>query len=586
MKYKTKLTLKIYLQHIARYKLAAFSLLFLVFLASASNILGPYLYKYFFDILASEAPTAEKIEGMRTVIMWVLIVYMIGWVLWRATGFINNWFQTRVMADLANTCFAYLHKHSVGFFENNFVGSLTKRVGRFYRTFEIIADNITWQLIPLLTETILVIIILAFRNIYLGLAIFVWSIVYCSINYVFSTYKLKYDVQRSEQDTKVTGVLADTITNESNVKLFSAYDRESARFAGEVDRLRYLRKLTWDLSSIFEGLQILLMILLEFAVFYVAIDLWNDGLITVGDFVLIQAYLLKVFQRLWDFGKIIRDYYEAMADAEEMTEILDTPHEIVDSKNAKALSVSQGEIVFDNVSFYYHKTRPVIEHLDLTIKAGERVAFVGPSGAGKSTIIKLLLRTVDITSGNILIDDQHIRKVTQDSLHESISLVPQNPMLFHRTLLENIRYGKPEATYEEVVEASKLAHCHEFISEFPEQYETYVGERGVKLSGGERQRVAIARAILKNAPILVLDEATSSLDSESEAFIQDALETLMKDKTVIVVAHRLSTIMKMDRIIVIDGGAIVEEGTHNQLLKRKNGLYRKLWQYQAGGFIE
>jgi len=224
--------------------------------------------------------------------------------------------------------------------------------------------------------------------------------------------------------------------------------------------------------------------------------------------------------------------------------------------------------------------------LCLDIHAGERVALVGPSGAGKSTVIKLLLRQHDVTRGRILVDDQHITKVTLESLWDNISLVPQDPLLFHRTLKENIRYGKPDATEEEVILAARLAHCHEFITEFSDGYDTYVGERGVKLSGGERQRVAIARAILRNAPILILDEATSSLDSESEKLIQDALVSLMKGKTVAVIAHRLSTIMKMDRIIVIDKGKIVEEGTHAQLLRKKKSVYKRLWNIQSGGFIE
>ncbi len=586
MQYKTKLTLKIFWQHVSKYKPAVFGLLSLVFIGSVANMAGPYLYKFFFDELVSDVPIELKIAKMKMIIVWVLVIYMFDWVIWRTSAFVNSWLQTKMMADLANTCFNYMHKHSVGFFEDNFVGSLTKRVNRFYKTFEIVADNITWQLTPLITEIAVVIVVLGLRNVYLGVAIFLWSIVYCCINYIFSKYKLRYDVQRSAQDTRVTGVLADTVTNETNIKLFSAFEREAKNFANETDRLRYLRRFTWDLAAIFEGAQILLMIFLEFGVFMIATDLWRNNIITIGDFVLIQAYLIKIFQRIWDFGKIIRDYYEAMADAEEMTEILDTPHEIVDTKNAAALKMRTGKIDFNNVSFYYHQTRSIIKNFNLTINPGERVAFVGPSGAGKSTLVKLLLRTVDTTGGRIEIDEQNIKKVTQESLHSEISLVPQNPMLFHRTLFDNIRYGKPDATLEEVIEAAKLAHCHEFIAEFPDKYETYVGERGVKLSGGERQRVAIARAILKNSPILVLDEATSSLDSESESFIQDALQTLMTGKTVIVIAHRLSTIMKMDRIIVIDDGKILEEGTHTELVKKNRGLYRKLWKYQAGGFIE
>ncbi|MBT3538673.1 ABC transporter ATP-binding protein [Candidatus Parcubacteria bacterium] len=328
------------------------------------------------------------------------------------------------------------------------------------------------------------------------------------------------------------------------------------------------------------------MIFLEVGIFYVAISLWKDGILTIGDFVLIQAYLLRVFMKLWDVGRIIRRFYEHLADAEEMTEILDEPHGITDTKTAKPLEVTKGEITFKDVNFAYNQTRRVIHKLNTTIKAHQKIALVGPSGAGKTTVVKLLLRQNDVTSGKIMIDGQRISAVTLESLWKNISLVPQDPILFHRTLIENIRYGKPDATDEEVIEAAKKAHCHEFISDFPDQYETYVGERGVKLSGGERQRVAIARAILRNAPILILDEATSSLDSQSELFIQDALDTLMKGKTVIVIAHRLSTIMRMDRIIVIDEGKVIEDGKHEELISKKDGIYKKLWKLQAGGFLD
>jgi ATP-binding cassette subfamily B protein len=288
----------------------------------------------------------------------------------------------------------------------------------------------------------------------------------------------------------------------------------------------------------------------------------------------------------WDFGKIIRKIYEYLAEAEEMTVILNTPHEIVDIRGSKELVVKSGKIEFENVDFYYNKGRKIINKLNLVIKAKETVALIGSSGAGKTTLVKLLLRMHDINKGKILIDNQDISKVTQESLRENISLVSQDPILFHRSLMENIRYGKFEATDKEVMEAAKLAHCHEFISNLSQGYGTYVGERGIKLSGGERQRVSIARAILRNAPILILDEATSSLDSESENLIQNALEELMKNKTVIVIAHRLSTIKKADRIMVVDNGKISEEGSHSKLIDSKDGIYKKLWELQVGGFIQ
>ncbi len=259
---------------------------------------------------------------------------------------------------------------------------------------------------------------------------------------------------------------------------------------------------------------------------------------------------------------------------------------IKDVPGAQKLTVTKGEIVFNNLEFSFNETRTVLNKINLTINPGEKIALIGPSGAGKTTFVKLILRLYDVTSGNILIDNQDIHAVTQESLRQNISLVPQDPILFHRTLKENIRYGRRDATDEGVLRAANLAHCDEFIKDLPLGYDTYVGERGIKLSGGERQRVAIARAILKNAPILILDEATSSLDSESEYLIQDALNTLMNNKTVIVIAHRLSTIRKMDRIIVLNEGSILEEGAHETLLEKPGSLYAKLWNLQARGIFE
>jgi len=309
-------------------------------------------------------------------------------------------------------------------------------------------------------------------------------------------------------------------------------------------------------------------------------------MVSLGIFAMIQSYVFTIIDNTWGFSRVIRNIYQSYADAKEMVEILLLPHEITDSNLAKELVVNEGEIKFENLNFNFNETRRVLENINLAIKPGEKIALVGPSGAGKTTFIRLILRLYSATSGEILIDGQNIEEVTQESLRKNISLVPQDPILFHRTLAENISYGKPDATKEEIEKAAELAHCSEFIKNLPLGFDTYVGERGIKLSGGERQRVAIARAILKNAPILILDEATSSLDSRSEALIQDALNNLMKDKTTIVIAHRLSTIQKMDRIILIDGGKVVEEGTHQSLLKKKNSLYKKLWELQAGGFLK
>ncbi|MFZ5390907.1 MAG: ABC transporter ATP-binding protein, partial [Patescibacteria group bacterium] len=406
-----------------------------------------------------------------------------------------------------------------------------------------------------------------------------------SINYYLSLHKLKLDEAAAKADSRVTSYLADTITNQSNLKIFAALDEEKKGFALTTNNQFRLSKKSWDFDALIEAIQAAFMILLEFSIFYYALDLWFKGLVTIGDFVLVQAYIMQVFFQLWGFGRVIRRMYRFFAEAEEMVEILNTPEEIKDEFKAPVLKVNQGLVEFKNVSFNYQDSLGVIKNFSLIVNPGEKVGLVGPSGAGKSTLAALLFRFYDTGQGVITIDGQDITKVTQESLRRSISLVPQDTVLFHRTLLDNIRYGRREATDQDVLVAAQQAHCDEFISRLPEGYNTFVGERGVKLSGGERQRVAIARAILKNAPILLLDEATSSLDSQVETLIQDALEKLMRGKTTIVIAHRLSTIMKMDRIVVVKDGTVQEIGSHAELLQKQSGLYKTLWQLQAGGFV-
>lgn len=586
MKYYTKLSLKTYWQHTRPFRPMLVLLVVSVCLHAVTNMLAPIFYSDFFNVLTQAPAVRQQVRPMLLHLLFIIgLLALANEFFLRVAGFANNYLQPHVTAELGKTCFAYIHKHSFHFFSDHFIGSLVKQVNRFMGAYEAIADRLTWDFLPLVTNVIVILIVLTSRYALLGGILFIWIILFVSVTYALTRYKLKYDVERSLAETKVSAVLADTLTNHANVKLFVGQAREEERYGSAVEQVRRLQKFTWDLDNYFEAIKGLLMVGLEVGLFYLAIGLWERGILTTGDFVLIQSYLISIFIRIWDFGRIIRTFYERLADAEEMMQILDTPHDVHDRPQAKPLVVQTGKIECRDVRFNYRETRGILEHFSLTIAPKEKLALVGPSGAGKSTIVKILLRQYDVTEGKVLIDGQLISQVTQDSLWEAISLVPQEPILFHRTLMDNIRYGKPDATDEQVVVAATLAHCHEFILSFPDGYDTFVGERGVKLSGGERQRVAIARAILRNAPILILDEATSSLDSESESLIQDALKNLMRGKTVIVIAHRLSTIMNMDRIVVLDNGKIVEEGTHAALLKQKKGLYQRLWQLQAGGFI-
>lgn len=586
MKANTKKTLRIYLSSAWHYRISFLVTFISVICASVLNVVVPLYFKKFFDVLTGGG-TAHIIGGkLISILVIIAIIEMASWAFWRAATFCASYFQSKVMADLSDRCFAYLHQHSFNFFNDNFVGSLVKKVKWFSKAFEVVADRVLWNLLPLVVNISVIVLVLFRRNAWLGAGILLWVMVFLIINGFFIKNKLRYDIARSQAETKSTSLLADTITNHSTVKFFNGFGREVIRFGRANAEHQRLRRLTWDWGNVFEAVQGLMMVFLEIAIFYLAIRLWQRGLMTVGDFVLIQAYLVNIFGRIWDFGKYIRQIYENLADADEMTEILESPWEVEDVRGAKELSVTNGQISFSTVDFCYRQTHQIFKGFNLEIKPHERVAIVGSSGAGKTTLVKMLLRMHDLAAGTIMIDGQDITRVTQESLRANISLVPQDPILFHRSLIENIRYGKPEATDAEVFQAARLAHCHEFISNLPEKYNTYVGERGIKLSSGERQRVAIARAILYNARILILDEATSSLDSESERLIQDALDRLMQGKTVIAIAHRLSTIKKMDRIIVIDCGKIMEQGTHQSLVKNNAGIYKNLWKLQAGGFIQ
>ncbi|MCX6714935.1 MAG: ABC transporter ATP-binding protein [Candidatus Uhrbacteria bacterium] len=557
----------------------------LAIIANACGVIVPLFYKAFFDVLSKITPAETRVPELMRLITIILAINGFSWMCWRINVLLSNYIQPHVKKHLETSSFSYMMDHSYTFFSNAFVGSLVRKVHRLASAFERLADEIQWNILGLIVVVFGDLIILYMRDVRLGLVLTICAILIGTFNVAFATWKLKFDYAKSLLDSESTAVMSDALTNSITIKLFTSQEHEKGLFENVMERWRKAQTHLWNIEGIAEAVQAGLMVLAEFAMFSVAIHLWQRGLLTIGDFALIQSFMVGIFQRMWSVGKSVRHIYEAFADAAEMVEILETPYEVKDYAKAKSLIVSDAVIAFNNVTFKFNKTRTVLNGLSMQIAPHEKIALVGPSGAGKSTITKLLMRFHDVESGSITIDGQNIAKVTQNSLRASVAMVPQEPILFHRSLMDNIRYGRPSATDEEVFEAARRAKCHDFIMELPETYQTFVGERGIKLSGGERQRIAIARAILKNAPILVLDEATSSLDSESESLIQSALEELMKGKTTIVIAHRLSTIMRMDRIIVIDGGQAVDSGTHDQLLG-KEGIYKKLWDIQAGGFIE
>ena len=549
-----------------------------------ADLAAPWYLRQFFNLLAANVPSETVVSKLLGLIVVIAAIYIASWAIRRVQELSTIFLESHVMTDLYSTTFEYLMGHSYNFFISRFAGSLTHRVSKFARAFEVMFDAIMLQFFPTLLFVVGAVTVLFIRNQVLGVALGVWALLFV----IFQLYvaKLRQPVRaaRAEADTRVTASLADSISNHATIMLFSGKRFEHGLFNAVVEAWRKATLRSWLAdNAIWSGIG-LFMIAIEIGLLWGATIYWSKGMLTVGDFVLIQAYLLTTFDRLLSINRELRRFFDAFADSSEMAHILGEPHKVADAPNARPLVVSEGTIAFDRVNFSFGAAEPVLSDFNLNVQGGERVALVGASGAGKSTVTKLLLRMFDITEGTIEIDGQSISEVMQDSLRSAISFVPQEPILFHRTLMENIRYGRRRASDEEVLEAAKKAHCHEFISRLPYGYDTYVGERGIKLSGGERQRVAIARAILKNAPILILDEATSSLDSRSEALIQDALEVLMQGKTVVVIAHRLSTIMKMDRIVVMDKGRVIADGTHRELLE-KGGLYQELWSIQAGGFI-
>ena len=579
--------LRLFWQHTYPYRFVEGGILFSIAVGeTAANIVAPWFFKKFFDTLtqAGGNPSEAVLMSLFHFLIIIASLKAISWLGWRISGFLTCFLQPRVMVDLSYTAFENLLFHSHQFFTNSFSGALVKRVSRLVRAFETIMDKIQFDILPLLIVTIGTVTTIFLRSTTLGWAVLAYIALYLGANLWYVQMRMRFVVQRAAKDSEVTGILADALSNSHTIQQFNGYRQEFRLFRKVSEEWRSITALTWRMNEWNMAIQAALTTSIEIVIIYVSLRHWQQGLLTIGDFVLFQGLLIAINGKLWNFSKVLKGFYEAFADAQEMIEILDTPHEVKDKRRAKNLQLKKAKISFQNVTFSYHHLKHILDQFNLEIRPHEKIALVGPSGAGKSTITKILFRFFDIQEGKILIDGQDISAITLESLRNAIALVPQEPSLFHRSLMNNIRYGRLEATDEEVIDAAKRARCHEFISSLPLGYDTFVGERGVKLSGGERQRVAIARAILKNAPILVLDEATSSLDSASEYLIQEALHELMKQKTVIVIAHRLSTIMQMDRIIVLQEGKVVDTGTHKELLAR-TGVYKTLWDIQAGGFL-
>jgi ABC-type multidrug transport system fused ATPase/permease subunit len=489
-----------------------------------------------------------------------------------------------VLARARQLVFTYAQRHSPTYFDNMMTGKVAHRAMLLPEQTVTLFERTNWDYLPFAAQCCLVVAL--FFRVQAGFALLLvgWLGVYISITTALGKKIAALGAAHSEAKAQLTGRIVDSITNIKNVIFFAAHENEDRIVAHSVaDTFEAQRAQYRAFVQMRIALQV--MNLVAYGVLLpLALRALFLGNITIGDFALICTLLIQLVRNVFDVGNALPDTYDMIGSIRDSLDMLIVPRDIRDRPGATALVVRRGEIVFDRVHFLYDNKKPVFSGLSLTIAAGARVGLVGHSGAGKTTLATLLMRLYDIQQGTIRVDEQNIADVTQTSLRRSFGLIPQDAVLFHRTLMENIRYGRPDASNAEVIEAARRAHAHEFILSLSQGYETLVGERGVKLSGGQRQRIAIARALLKNAPILILDEATSALDSESEALIQAGINEAMAGKTVIAIAHRLSTLAHLDRLIVLDKGQIVEDGSHAELLAR-GGVYAGLWKRQVGGFL-
>lgn len=571
-----------------RYFIAAQSLAILGVIIQ--DILPPLVVSYAFTrietlLAAGHGISFEQLDHYA----WLYIGLLVsGLIIWRVQVILAWVFEVRGIQRIMIHVFDHLQHQSSSFHANRFGGALVSNTNKFVGGYERFMDEVTWSIIPGICTLIGFVIALATVAPAYAAALFVGCVIYLTVMGRRTLKGMKFDRALADAESDRTAKLADTITNVATVRSFAGEDTENSIFYKETERNK---RAHWDLlrfvavNDTISHFGTMSINILAFVGGLIVLTVFDASL---GVMFLGINYTITLSRRLWESNRVIRNVNRALGDSATMTETLDMEPEIQDATEPIEAHIHRGEIKFHDVTFTYPESvnkAPLFSKLNLRIKPGEKIGLVGHSGGGKTTITQLLLRSMDIQSGSITLDDHDIAKMRQQDVRRSIASVPQESILFHRTLADNIGYGNPGATQQEIEAVARMAHAHEFIEQLPDGYKTLVGERGVKLSGGQRQRVAIARAMLKNAPILVLDEATSALDSESEALIQDALWKLMEGRTAIVIAHRLSTIQKMDRIIVLDKGSIAEEGTHKELL-RQDGIYANLWGHQSGGFLD
>lgn len=572
--------------HFVREQWVKFAILAMVSMVWALNeTIFPHFIKRIVDILQSHTgPRLEVYSAVKGVLILLVLFWCVSELMQRLQGILQIYVFPRFRSSIRESVFKYVQAHSHEYFSSNFAGNIAKKLADLPVSCQAVMEIICFNFVTALVGAVMVLVMMWLTQPLFAVVLMIWLIIHLSLTGIFLRHSNVLWEKHSDAVATLSGKIIDAFTNMLNVRLFSRA-RYELRYLKKYqdEEIRKAKKAMWlmELTRIGLGLNGLFLI---FGMIFLLLYSWAHEKITLGDFTQVGM------QSFWLLGWIWFVSYQLMIFARETGTIGDAlklvrqGHDLVDKKDARPIKIKKGDIQFKEVTFAYQKNRPIFKKLNVMIPAGQKVGLVGFSGSGKSTFVNLILRFYDVQSGHIVIDQQDIVDVTQESLRSQIAMIPQDPSLFHRSLIENIRYGRLDATDDEVIYASTLAHCHEFIEKIDNTYQALVGERGIKLSGGQRQRIAIARAILKNAPILILDEATSSLDSVTEKLIQESLLRLMQGRTTIVVAHRLSTLTTMDRILVFDQGRIVEDGTKETLLKAE-GHFAKLWNMQTDGFL-
>lgn len=566
-------------EYFSRQKVLFFGVLVALLLSEFFTRVSLYYAAEVVEVLSENKDRGELFEAALYLSFMATLFLLIRSIVHNMIIFAESRFMPKCVADVAKDLFSYSHCHSTAFFAQEMAGNISAKVKTIIDDIYPVYYTVLWGFIAPLIAIVITVGFIVMINLELALILFILNLLLIWVVYVLSRKMIPVSEKRANTMSEANGILVDSISNAALVKSFTNYRFEKKNY------FRYMktaaradRKETRYFAIIFIWQNILKAILQ--AVFYIIpVWYWYVGKISIADFVLIQS-MIAVLSNTFNLLSVnFMQFFKLYGSIKDGLALLSQPNEVFDKRGAKVFSAQTVDISFQGVGYGYDKENALFNAFSLSIKAGEKVGLVGRSGSGKSTLVKILSRYYDIQDGEILLNSENIADLTQDSLRQHISLIPQDPSLFNRTIMENIRYGKNSATDEEVVEAAKKAHIHELIKTLPQGYNANVGERGTMLSGGERQRIAIARAILKNAPILILDEATSALDSASENYIQQSLSHLMQGKTVIAIAHRLSTLKEMDKIVVLDKGKIVEQGSPQELIDRK-GAYWSFYQMQ------